>query len=225
MPIDDTRTGRPHPAARWSFARSALAALAVTAVGCSLGLSPMEFKGECASDDDCPSGQICHGQLFENTCSADGYCATQADCPSDRQCRVRTEDYSTSATRTSCEDRLCDADSDCAPGAICMSGGLLSTTATCSAVPLCDSDAQCEQGRVCRVRTGWGASGASRTTCEMPRCVHDVDCAPRQICDPFAGGACSEAPICTTDGDCQPGQHCTDWRTAPDPATDRRICQ
>lgn len=209
----------------------------------------------CASDDDCPAGEVCEGGFGTSCAPYDhAFCSSDADCAGHDQCRYRTNDdvpASTSvplATRKTCE--VCVDDDPCPAGSICVyvSGGFLDGMLddACQAADVCTKQSDCPADRVCRLRTLgllFEPVTATRKTCE-PKCQDDLDCVP-MLCEVKTGdcvpqhcasnddcpvysscdGGACGVSFCAADSDCHEGHVCRPTGESPDAGDETGACQ
>jgi len=123
LPTDLSCRAAPPPRSGASAGEGAAGTVAVPQ--CALALF-------CASDRQCPSGQVCCADETRARCTSAAECSSQAprrlacaapeDCPSGTQCCIRTQQNLSAFSNTSCETRcapaagsgtICKTDDDC----------------------------------------------------------------------------------------------------------------
>jgi Cys-rich repeat protein len=127
-------------------------------------------QSACATNADCPSGEICvSGTCVPNTPPA---CRTNADCPAGEVC-----------VNGSCvaSTPQCQTNADCPSGQTCVSGTCVPNTP-----PACRTNADCPAGETCVNGTCVGGP---------PPCQTNADCPPGQTCQSgvcvgSTGGSC-----------------------------------
>ena len=168
----------------------------------------------CASDDDCPEGEVCvdaggpDGLL--QVCV--GGCRDDADCPADHAC------VPTPCPGPPCADQCvpvnhrCETDDDCGPGRVCEPSGPGDPDGMIC-VEGCHDDDDCGPLAVCNrvVCVTTPCPGI----CERDpdgECKADDDCPDGEVCEflpvlaPFDVAVC--VPGCRSDADCERGQSC-----------------
>jgi len=163
----------------------------------------------CATNTDCPTGQICdeaNGHLCVPACTSDAdcplacdlvsgecvECAADADCPMDQGCDVAGYCTPTCQNAGDCTLGTCDTGAGlcvaCDTSADCNTGEACSPESHTCILP-CNLEADCNTGFICNESHG-----------DCVECVLDGDC-PTGACDAFTN-TCVE---CVDDGDCPTG--------------------
>lgn len=162
-----------------------------TLLAAALWILPAAASAECATDADCPDGQVC--RTYE-TCGGGAPCACP-DCAPDMECPpCECPPY---------EPPECTATSECVtpdPTEIeCASDADCPTDFACAAIPMPCATGACD--------------------CACPACEPNTDCPPCECgpcaepepCDPVTVHRCSFQPKpCTADSECKPGFACTE---------------
>ena len=179
----------------------------------------------CASDSECPEGQVCNAGVCENPESQN--CSSDADCTGGKKCNmvsgtcVECLSDSDCPTDYSCISNECKSnnagacDPPCAAGEKCVE-----RLQQCKPENWCSEDSDCPTGQACNMLTN---------TCEQSGCVADTDCPTGYYCDNGqckqdpCGGTCSGAtPYCNESTgmcvECLGDRHCQAGETC-DPST------
>jgi Cys-rich repeat protein len=190
-----------------SFCQDVSTCSAGTNAACRDGLcSPYP---DCASDANCPAGQVCTNGACSPGCNAQKPCssgqscrmlsATQGIClPSSLFC----QDVSTcsAGNNAACRDGLCSPYPSCSSDASCPAGQLC-TNGSCS--PGCNAQKPCSSAQACRMLSATqGICLPSSSFCQdVSTCSAGNNAACRD-------GLCSPYPPCSSDDNCPAGQVC-----------------
>ena len=175
-----------------------------------------EFKcGDCLTDLECPTGQICEGTDCGHAKVCIPGCRTSLTCDKGQVCDVsaRTcgEPFGACVSAPGCQ-----LDSDCPRGSIC---DVTPGSAQRACQPGCHDGSQCAQGEQCLLDQCMGCQNCpciGHCRSEVP-CAADGDCPAGTVCASEAG-ACGLhcVPGCHDDSQCRPDQACP-----PPPACDQ----
>lgn len=153
--------------------------------------------------------------------------APQCGCAADEKCTLDTAgERACGPAGTAAVAAQCDANQDCAPGAICLGEANVGYCA-----PFCDADTDCTGGTICAVKLGDGAGGVidgvsmCSSTCNLATasgcptglgCIlaNEADGQQRFFTMCFAAANGTTGAACPTPDVCAPGYGCYNTGTS-----------
>lgn len=187
----------------------------VTVVFAACGGDTAGNTSTCATDTDCPLGEVC--QVNDKVCIK----AACDFCTAEQICYKPTPDAA-----GSCSAPECGSDADCSEGVCrkgqCSTGGCTANT-DCNEGEVCNLAGQCvESDGTCASDMDCPSGEVCKDDACAPGCSADEDCEDGQYCD--AERTCSEG--CRDSTECPSGQVCSDGDCACNETScpDGKVC-
>jgi Cys-rich repeat protein len=159
---------------------------------------------ECDSDDDCPSGEVCH--LSTGICIVpNGPCDDDSDCGGGQVCNTDTG---------TCidPDGPCDDDSDCGGGQVCdtETGTCVDPTDECFVDADCDDGLFCNGAEICNRARGCKSGPVAcddGVACTVDGCDENTTSCTHTPSDAACsdGAFCNGQEVCDVSSGCQAG--------------------